>query len=218
MEAFYRKYIISLRDRVRVACTVLVALLCCQSAAAQDVGLITAAGQREMLNAPGTPSVGARDADLSIVEYLDYSCPYCKKFAPELQQLLARDPKIALIYKDWPILSEVSVYAARAALAAQWEGRYLAAHDALMREPKLADDAAVDRTLEHAGFDLTALRKDAALHGADIDALLARNAAEAQALSLRGTPGVVIGRLLLAGTVDLSGLTQLVAQARKTPP
>jgi protein-disulfide isomerase len=193
-------------------------LLLCSAAVAQSVQLITDAGQKEMLSDPGTASAGARDGDLSIVEYFDYNCPYCKKLAPDLAQLLAQDPKIRLVYKDWPILGEVSVYAAKAALAAQWQGRYLAAHDALMNGPKLADTAAVDHALLHAGFSLPSLRKDAKRHAADIDALLARNEAEARALGLRGTPGVVIGRLLLPGIVDLGGLKQLVTDARQTPP
>ncbi|MGA8707369.1 MAG: DsbA family protein [Steroidobacteraceae bacterium] len=185
---------------------------------AQGVQLITAAGQKEMLADPGTASAGGHDADLSIVEYFDYNCPYCKKLAPDLARLLAQDPKIRLVYKEWPILGDASVYAARCALAAQWQGRYLAAHDALMNGPKLADAAAVDQALVRAGFDLPALKKEAARHAADIDALLARNDAEAHALSLRGTPGLVIGRLLLPGIVDLRGLTRLVSEARQAPP
>ncbi len=207
-----------MRRHLARAWSAIAGLVLCVAVMAQGVQLITAAGQKEMLNDPGTASAGARDADLTIVEYLDYNCPYCKKLAPDLAQLLAQDPKIRLVYKDWPILGDVSVYAAKAALAAQWQGRYLAAHDALMHAPKLADPAAVDQALVHAGFDLRVLRRDAARHAADIDALLARNDAEAHALSLRGTPGVVIGRLLLPGIVDLSGLKQLVSEARQTPP
>jgi protein-disulfide isomerase len=186
-------------------------------ALAQGVSLITAEGQKEMLSDPGRVRTGATDADLTIVEYFDYNCPYCKRLAPDLASLLTQDHRIALVYKDWPILGDVSVYAARSALAAQWQGKYLAAHDALMTGPKMSDNAAVDQALKTAGVNLSRLKRDGTRHATDIDALLARNAAEAHALSLHGTPGIVIGRLLLPGIVDLNGLRQLVTEARQNP-
>jgi protein-disulfide isomerase len=181
---------------------------------AQGIQLITVAGQRQMLTDPGTDAAGAPNADVTIVEYLDYNCPYCKKFAPALQSLLADDRKVAVVYKDWPILGDVSVYAARSALAARWQGKYLPAHDALMNGPRLAQNDQVDATLKRAGIDVDTLKKDQVNHAKDIDAVLARNDAEAHALSLRGTPGIVIGRQLLPGIVDLNGLKQLVADSR----
>jgi protein-disulfide isomerase len=184
------------------------------AAPAQDVQLITVAGQKEMLANPGTESVGAPNADVMIVEYFDYNCPYCKKFAPTLQSLLTEDHKIAIIYKDWPILGAVSVYAARSAIAARWQGKYLIAHDALINGARLSQNDQVDAILKHAGVNLDTLNKDRTSHAADIDTLLARNDAEAHALGLRGTPGIVVGRQLVAGMVELSGLQQLVASSR----
>jgi protein-disulfide isomerase len=181
---------------------------------AQTILRITNAGQQQMLANPGTDVVGAADADVTIIEFLDYNCPYCKRFAPTVQALLAEDHRIAVVYKDWPILGDVSVYAARSALAARWQGKYLAAHDALLNGPRLTQNTQVDLALKHAGLDLAALKLDQKSHAADIDALLARNDAEAQALHLRGTPGIVIGRELLPGIVDLNGLKQLVADSR----
>jgi protein-disulfide isomerase len=184
-------------------------------AAAQGIQLITVAGQKEMLADPGTDAVGAPNADVTIVEYFDYNCPYCKKLAPALRSLLAEDHKIAIVYKDWPILGDLSVYAARSALAARWQGKYLTAHDALMSGPRLAQNDQVDATFKRAGIDVDTLKKDRTSHAKDIDALLARNDAEAHALHLRGTPGIVIGRQLLPGIVDLNGLKQLVASSRQ---
>jgi protein-disulfide isomerase len=183
--------------------------------AAQGIQLITVAGQKEMLADPGTDAVGAPNADVTIVEYFDYNCPYCKKLAPALRSLLAEDHKIAIVYKDWPILGDVSVYAARSALAARWQGKYVPAHDALMNGPRLAQNDQVDATFKRAGIDVDTLKKDRTSHAKDIDALLARNDAEAHALHLRGTPGIVIGRQLLPGIVDLNGLKQLVASSRQ---
>lgn len=184
-------------------------------ASAQDIQRITAAGQQQMLNKPGTAPAGAENADVTIVEYFDYNCPYCKKLAPTFQSLLAQDHKIAIVYKDWPIFGGISVYAAKSALAAQWQGKYLVAHDALMGGPRLAQEDQVDAILQRAGVNLAILKKDRATHAEDINALLARNNEEARALSLKGTPGIIVGRLLLPGIADLSVLQQVVDASRR---
>jgi len=185
------------------------------AAAAQDVAIITRAGQKEMLKNPGTPPAGANNPDVVIVEYFDYNCPYCKKIVPTLQSLLAQDPKIAVVYKDWPILGPVSVYAASAALAAGYQGKYLAAHDALISGPRLAKDEQVDGALQKAGVNMDSLSKDRTAHAAEIAALLKRNDEEAHALTLEGTPGVVVGRQLVAGIADDAMFTKLIANSRK---
>ena len=183
-------------------------------AAAQDVAIITRAGQKEMLKNPGTPPAGANNPDVVIVEYFDYNCPYCKKIVPTLQTLLAQDPKIAVVYKDWPILGPVSVYAASAALAAGYQGKYLLAHDALISGPRLAKDEQVDGLLQKAGVNMDSLAKDRTAHAAEIAALLKRNDEEAHALTLEGTPGVVVGRQLVAGIADAAMFTKLIANSR----
>jgi protein-disulfide isomerase len=189
------------------------AMLMCV-ARAQEVSIITRAGQKQMLANPGTEAVGARKPDVTIVEYFDYNCPYCKKLVPTLQALLAQDPKIAVLYKEWPILGDISVYAASSALAAGWQGKYLAAHDALISGPRLAHEEQVDAILQGAGVNMDALKHDRTSHAKDIAALLARNDAEAQALTLQGTPGIVVGRQLVAGIADLSDMKKLVAKSR----
>lgn len=191
------------------------ALLYQQAATAQGVRLITAEGEKAILADPGTEPAGATDADLTIVEYFDYTCPYCLKIEPDLQRLVTQDGKIALVYKDWPILSQLSVYAAKAAIAARWQGKYRVAHDALMTGAKLTDEATVDHVLKEAKIDLARLKRDAAQHAMEIDSLLERNDNEAHALTIRGTPGLVIGRLLLPGVTNLDGLRQLASEARQ---
>jgi protein-disulfide isomerase len=176
--------------------------------------LISPAGQKLLLSTSRTPAVGPRDANVVVIEYFDYNCPVCKKLQPTLRALLAKDPKVAIVYKDWAILGDVSVYAARSALAAKWQGKYLAAHDALMAQPRLPDDARVDAVLASAGIDMAKLRRDRSSHGQEIDALLAHNDEEAQSLKFRGTPGLLVGRLVVPGSVDLPGLERLVERAR----
>ena len=182
---------------------------------AQEVRLITAEGQKQMLALAGPDIAGPMNADVSIVEFFDYNCPYCKKQVPALKALLAADPKVAVVYKDWPILGTVSVYAASSALAAGYQGKYLAAHDALISGPRLAHNEQVDAILQGAGVNLDTLRKDRIAHAKEISALLVRNDEEAHALNLEGTPGLVVGRLLVGGIADLSFLKQLVENSRQ---
>jgi protein-disulfide isomerase len=205
--------------RIRLVLRTLVAVLAgallLGAAAAQDTAIITVEGQKQMLANPGTEPVGARNPDVTIVEYFDYNCPYCKKLVPALLALLAQDPKVAVVYKDWPILGPVSAYAASSALAAGWQGKYLAAHDALISGPRLAQNDQADSILQRAGVNMDTLKKDRITHAKEIAALLKRNDEEAHALTLEGTPGLVIGRQLVPGIADLGTLKQLVANSRQ---
>ncbi len=191
------------------------AVLLAAAAAQDDVQIVSREGQKQMLKDPGTAAAGARDPDVTIVEYFDYNCPFCKKLVPELRAVLAKDPKIAVIYKDWAILGPVSVYAAQSALAAGYQGKYLVAHDALMSGPRLAQNDQVDGVLEKAGLNMDRLKKDRTAHAAQIAALLERNDEEAHALTLQGTPGIVVGRQLVAGSADADTLTRLIAKSRQ---
>ena len=182
---------------------------------AEDIGSIPKSAEIAILRNPGTPAVGAKDADVILVEYFDYNCPFCKKLAPGLQALLKSDPKVALVYKDWPILSEVSKYAARSALAAGWQDKYLIAHDTLMSASHLASGSQVDALLRGAGLDVDKLMKDRQAHSVEINALLRRNDTEVRALGIRGTPGLLVGRHIINGVYDVAGLQQAVAVARR---
>ena len=184
------------------------------AAEAQDIQTITREGQKHILSEPGVELVGARRPDVIVVEYFDYNCPYCKKLVPEFQSLLAQDANVSILYKEWPILGSISTYAAASALAAGWQGKYLAAHDALIRGPRLMGIMQVDAILQQAGIDMDALKADRIKHAAEIAKLLTRNDDEAHALNLDGTPGIVVGRQLVAGTVDANSLAQLIAISR----
>ena len=185
-----------------------------------------AAGPREataeavsaLAQTPTVPAAGAKDADVTIVEFFDYNCPFCKKTAPELQKLLRTDPKVRILYKEWPIFGDVSEYAARSALAAHWQGKFLIAHDALIGTPHDLDETSqVDAVLKSAGIDLTQLARDRTAHATEITAILSRNAKEATALGFRGTPGFVVGRQLVPLALTLHDLQQLTKNARRSP-
>ena len=164
------------------------------------------------------PAAGAKDADVTIVEFFDYNCPFCKKTAPELQKLLHTDPKVRILYKEWPIFGDVSEYAARSALAAHWQGKFLIAHEALIGTPNDLDETSqVDSVLKAAGVDLTQLTRDRSAHAAEITAILARNKKEAATLGFHGTPGFVVGRQLVPLALTLQNLQQLTQSARQSP-
>jgi protein-disulfide isomerase len=185
---------------------------------AQEVRTITARAEAAIAARPETPAAGGKDGDVTIIEFLDYNCPFCKKTAPELQKLLRADPGVRILYKEWPIFGAVSEYAARSALAANWQGKFLLAHNALISAPQDLDETSqVDSILKGAGVDLKRLAEDRKLHSADIDANLARNAAEARGLGFRGTPGFLIGRQLVPRSLTLQQLQQLTANARAAP-
>ena len=183
-------------------------------AAARDMQVITASRQRELLADTETQRAGAANPDVTVIEYFDYNCPFCKELAPDLQALLRNDHGVAVVYKEWPIFGGVSVYAAKAALAAGFQGKYLVAHETLIDGPRLTQEDQVDAELKGAGVDMNLLARDRASHAAQIDALLKRNDREAHTLKMRGTPGILVDRQVLPGTVNLKGLTQLVEDTR----
>jgi protein-disulfide isomerase len=183
----------------------------------QELQEISRAGEKAILAKPGPQMTGARNPDLTIVEYFDYNCPYCKKVVPTFKQLLSEDKKLAIFYKDWPVLGESSVYAARCALAAGWQDKYLVAHDALLSGSRLSSNNQIEAILQGAGVDLDKLKKDLASHAGEITALLARNDAEAHALDLDGTPGILVGRQLMPGGADVDFFRKLIAAVRGGP-
>jgi protein-disulfide isomerase len=186
-------------------------------ALSQELQEISRDGETAILAKPGLEMTGARNPDLTIVEYFDYNCPFCKRVVPTFKQLLAEDKKLAIVYKDWPVLGESSAYAARCALAAGWQNKYLVAHDTLLSGPRLSGNDQIDALLQGAGIDLVRLKKDLAAHDGEITALLARNAAEAHALELDGTPGILVGRQLMPGGADIGYFRKLIAAVRSGP-
>jgi protein-disulfide isomerase len=188
------------------------------AAFAQTPSLISPEAQKRIIDSPGVPLLGATSPDVVVVEYFDFNCPFCRKLAPSIRALLKTDPKVAVVYKDWPIFGGVSVYAARCALAAQWQGKYEKAHDALISAPRLSQNEQVDETLLHAGIDIGRIHRDLQQHGAEIEALLTRNSNEARALGIRGTPGILVAQQTISNIADLADLQAAVSNARVTHP
>lgn len=169
-----------------------------------------------ILNDPQAPVGGDPHGDVTIVAFFDYNCLYCMKTHPELVKLLQEDPRIRLVYKDWPIFGDISAYAAQVALAAKLQGKYAAVHDALLATGarKTGKDQVRD-IAQGAGVDMAKLDADLAAHSAEIEALLKRNDKQAVGMGFSGTPVFLIGPLLIASPLDLPGFKQAVSDARK---
>jgi protein-disulfide isomerase len=183
---------------------------------AQHLPLISAETQRRILLEPGAPLLGSTSADVIVVEYFDYNCPFCRALAPAFHPFVDQDRASAVLFKEWPIFGGVSVYAAQTALAANFQGKYLQAHDALISAPRLGENSQVDSVLTRAGIDMVRLQKDLIANRASIDRLLMRNDAEARALGLHGTPGVLVGRTLVSGISTLEALQSAAALSRRS--
>ena len=164
----------------------------------------------------GDPVVGAADADVTVVEFFDYECPYCKRIAPSLKQLTDTDKKVRVVYKEFPILGPISVIAAKAALAAQVQDKYEAFHNAMIGDQTAEHQLTEDHIIEIAtaqGLDLAKLKAD--MGSPDIDAKINANRQLAQAVGISGTPGVIIGTDLAPGALPYEELVRRVAEVRR---
>ena len=168
-----------------------------------------------VLRDPEIPVAGNASGDITIVEYFDYQCPYCRKLEPELQQVVHDDGKVRLVLKDWPILGPVSVTAARMALASKYQDKFIQAHDALIGVNSKLTEARIRGLLAGAGIDIDRLDRDLAANATAIDAILARNNDQAAAFDFRGTPSFIIGKFRVPGVLTTAQFGQAIADARK---
>jgi protein-disulfide isomerase len=167
----------------------------------------------EVFDDPATPVGGNPQGDVTIVEFFDYRCPYCKQVQPALQALLDQDHKLRFVYKEMPVLGAPSVTAAHAALAARLQDKYETFHAAMMATKGQITDGVVYQVAGSVGLDIDRLKHDMA--APEIDQALKANLALASALDIHGTPGFIIGEHIVPGAIDLDALKNLIADARK---
>ena len=181
----------------------------------QSVALLSS--RRDVLERdPNAPVLGNVDGDVTIVEFFDYNCPYCKRVKPEIQALMAADPDIRLVYREWPILGEGSVFAARAALAARNQGKYEEFHWAMMGLQGRAEEASILNAAVEIGLDADKLRAD--MDAPEINEHIQTSMELAAALGFNGTPSFVIGEALVPGfikTVQFEGYVEGAREAEK---
>jgi len=168
-----------------------------------------------VLRDPDIPVAGNVNGDITIVEYFDYQCPYCRKLEPELRQVVQDDGKVRLVLKDWPVLGPVSVIAARMALASKYQDKFLQAHAALIGVNSKLTEPRIRELLADAGVDVDRATRDLATNAKAIDAILARNNDQATAFGFRGTPSFIIGKFRVPGVLTMAQFEQAIADARK---
>ena len=168
-----------------------------------------------VLRDPDIPVAGNAGGDVTIVEYFDYQCPYCRKIEPDLRQVVQDDGKVRLVFKDWPILGPASVVAARLALASKYQEKFVQAHDALIGVNARLTEPRIRELLAGAGIDVDRLDRDLAANANAIDAILARNGDQAVAFGFRGTPSFIVGKFRVPGILTVAQFGQVIADARK---
>lgn len=169
----------------------------------------------EVFRDPHAPVGGNQKGDATLVEFFDYNCPYCKQMASVMTQAEAADPKLRVVYKEFPILGPDSLFAAKAALAADKQGKYVAFHRALYQVRGHVDANKVLEIAKTAGLDIGRLKAD--MQAPEIGTRIDKNIKLAQALGINGTPGFAVGDKVFVGATDLKSLQATIAAARKAP-
>ena len=183
-----------------------------QAAQENELTAIVTARHAEIFNDPASPVGGNPAGDVTLVEFFDYNCPYCRQAAPFMQQLQAVDRGVRIVFKEFPILGPGSRFAARAALASQKQGKYLAFHTAMMTHKGSISESSTLEIAARVGMDVEQLKRDMA--DPAIEAAIRSNFDLADALRLSGTPSFISGKQITRGLVDLETMTQLIAAAR----
>lgn len=167
-----------------------------------------------ILRDPDVPVLGNPKGDITIIEYFDFRCPYCKTVSPVIAKIVKDDGRIRLIFKDWPVFGDVSVTAAKLVLAAKYQGKYAEAHEALISMKEKLTEANLFVTLAAAGVDVDRAKNDLAANETAIVAILARNHEQAQAFGFQGTPAFIVGRFRIPGVLSAENFKKAIAEAR----
>jgi len=209
VEGLVRDYI---RDHPEVVNEALKKLVQQQRTAEEERRKLNIRALAKELNEDPDSPVANPDGDVTIVEFFDYECPYCKTMASKLHDLLKTDKKVRFVFKEYPVLGPVSEFAARAALAARGQGKYVVFHFAMMAVRGQMNELMVLATAKEAGLDIEQLQKD--MNAPEIAAILKRNKRLAEGINIQGTPNFIIGETLVPGAADISYIKELVAKAR----
>jgi protein-disulfide isomerase len=169
-----------------------------------------------IFNSPHGVMLGNKDGDVTFVEFFDYNCGYCKRAMADMLDLMKTDPKLKVVLKEFPVLSQGSVEAAQVAVAVRMQDptgkKYLDFHQKLLGGRGPADKARALAVAKDAGVDMARLEKDMA--SPEVKTTLAENMKLAEAMGMNGTPSYVIGKQVVVGAIGLDGLKEKIDQAR----
>jgi len=169
-----------------------------------------------IFNSPRGVTIGNKDGDVTFVEFFDYNCGYCKRAMADMLDLMKSDPKLKVVLKEFPVLSQGSVEAAQVAVAVRMQDptgkKYLDFHQKLLGGRGAADKARALAAAKEAGLDMAKLEKD--LSSPEVRATLEENLKLAESLGMNGTPSYVIGKQVVIGAVGAEALREKISNAR----
>jgi len=174
--------------------------------------------QNALQNDPAVPKVEPAGYDATIIVFSDYQCPYCHQLHPTLEALLREDKKVRIVYRDWPIFGAASTEAARAALAARYQGKHAAFNDALLSSKGRMSSETIRAAAASAEVDWGRLQADLVKHRAEIDGALQRTEHYARMIGLHGTPALIVDSYLFPGAVSAGTLKSALRSARQHVP
>jgi protein-disulfide isomerase len=180
--------------------------------AAREEKVQKKAGIKKVQSDDGDPIIGNENGSLVIYEFSDYNCGYCKKMFSTIQKMLAKNDDIRMVIKEFPILSQSSLTAARAGIAAQKQGKFLSFHNKMMTYRGQINDESIMTAASNSGLNLRQLKQD--MNSEATTAIIERTRDGASALSLNGTPAFIIGETIIRGAVNIDQLQSLIDRER----
>ena len=185
-----------------------------QAAQEQEAKSYALTAHREQIERhPMTPVSGNADGDVTLVEFFDYNCGYCKRVFAYMKDIEKDDPNLRIVWKEFPILGPISRYAALAAMAADRQGKYVEFHQALMSGGRLVSEDQVLKIAEKTGLDVERLKQD--IQDPAIAAYIDETIQLASALGITGTPGFVVGDEVIAGAISEADMKQVIQFTRQ---
>jgi protein-disulfide isomerase len=195
-----------IRNNPEIVRDTLIALAAHEEAERKQTGLA------KVRDDQGDPVMGNANGTITLYEFSDYNCGYCKRVFEPIQQLVRDNPDVRLVIKEFPILSQSSLVAAKAAIAAEMQGKFGDYHIAMMTYRGQITDAVVMRMAAQAGVDIEQLKSD--MESPKTMAIIQRTREAAAALEINGTPGLVVGDTIVPGAIGLDELVKLITEER----
>jgi protein-disulfide isomerase len=214
IEAIVHDYLLAHPEVLEEAMTVLSKRQASAEAEKHEASVTTHADA--IFNSPRGVTLGNRDGDVTFVEFFDYNCGYCKRAMTDMLELMKSDPKLKVVLKEFPVLSQGSVEAAQVAVAVRMQDptgkKYLDFHQKLLGGRGAADKARALAAAKEAGLDTAKIEKD--LGSPEVRATIEENFKLAEAMGMNGTPSYVIGKQVVIGAVGLDNLKEKIGVAR----
>ena len=170
--------------------------------------------RRALERDPTAPVLGNPEGNITLTEFFDYNCAFCRKMVGTMQQLVAAEPDLRIVFREWPVFGPGSEFAAKASLAALGTGKYWQLHHAMLSMRGKADQASVMRAVRAVGLDEAAIRRD--MQGDAPERHVTNSFLLADHMGLMGTPSFICGDELVFGVMTLAELRDLVARGRRT--